>query len=57
MVLITNCLKKSVFAWSNVAAKAFIEIKARMVNTLVMHLPDFSKIFEVAYASSIGIGD
>ena len=44
---ITDCLKKSEFAWSNVAAKVFVEIKARMVSAPVMSLPDFSKIFEV----------
>ena len=57
MAPITECLKKGEFAWSNAAAKAFIEIKARMINALVMRLLDFSKIFEVACdTSGISIG-
>ena len=56
MASITDCLKKNEFAWSNAAAKAFVEIKARMISAPVMHLSDFSKIFEVACASGIGIG-
>ena len=57
MAPITDCLKKGEFAWSNVDAKAFIKIKARMISVPVMRLPDFSKIFEVACdASGIGIG-
>ena len=57
MALITDCLKKCEFAWSNVAAKEFVEIKARMISATVMRLPDFSKIFEVACdVSGINIG-
>ena len=57
MTPITDCLKKGELAWSNAAAKAFVKIKARMINAPVMRLPDFSKIFEVACdASDIGIG-
>ena len=57
MTSITNCLKKSEFAWSNAAAKAFVEIKGRMNSAPVICLPDFSKIFKVACdASTIGIG-
>ena len=57
MDTITDCLKKGEFAWSNAAAKAFVEIKERMISVPVMRLPDFSKIFEVACdASGIGIG-
>ena len=48
-------LKKGEFAWSNAAAKVFVEIKARMISAPVMRLPDFSKIFEVAY-DAFGIG-
>ena len=47
MAPITDCLKKCEFAWSNAAAKAFVEIKVRMVSASVMRLPDFSKIFDV----------
>jgi len=57
MAPITDSVKKSEFAWSNAAAKAFVEIKARMISAPVMLLSDFSKIFEVACdASSIGVG-
>lgn len=57
MAPITNCIKKGEFCWTNVAAKAFKEIKSQMTEAPVMHLPDFSKIFEVACdASGIGIG-
>ena len=38
---ITDCLKKGEFAWSNAAAKAFVEIKTRMISAPVMRLPDF----------------
>ena len=55
MIPITDCLKKGEFAWSNAAAKAFVEIKTRMVSASVIYLPDFSKIFEVAY-DAFGIG-
>jgi len=37
--------KKVVFAWSNAAAKTFVEIKARIVGALVMRLSDFFKDF------------
>jgi len=55
---IMDCLKKGEFAWSNAAAKVFVEIKARMVSAPVMRLPDFFKrFFEVACDSSdISIG-
>jgi len=46
MAPITDCLKKDEFAWSNAAAKAFVEIKTRMISASVMHLPDFSKILK-----------
>ena len=57
MTLITDCLKKCEFVWSNVAAKVFVEIKVRMISAPFMRLPAFFKIFEVACdASDIGIG-
>jgi len=57
VALITDCLKKGEFNWSQAATKAFVAIKKRMVSALVMRLPDFSKVFEVACdASGIGIG-
>ena len=54
---ITEYLKKRESVWSNGAAKAFVEIKARMIITPVMCLRDFFKIFEVACdTSGIDIG-
>ena len=32
MTLITDCLKKGEFAWSNAAAKAFVKIKIRIIS-------------------------
>jgi len=47
----------SLHAWSNVSAKAYVEIKIRMASVPVMCLPDFSKIFKVTCdASGIRIG-
>jgi len=45
--------KKGEFAWSNAAAKAFVEIKVRIISVPVMHLSDFSKIFEVTCDTSV----
>ena len=57
MILITDCLKKCEFAWSNTVAKLFVEIKVRMISVPVMCLSDFFKIFKVACdTSGIGIG-
>ena len=41
MAPIADCLKEDEFAWSNAAAKAFVEIKERMISAPVMCLPDF----------------
>jgi len=46
MTLITDCLKKGEFAWFSAAAKAFVEIKVRMVSAPIMHLPDFFKFLK-----------
>lgn len=57
MAPITDCLKKGEFRWTNAAAKAFQELKIRMINAPVMRLPDFTKPFEVSCdASGVGIG-
>ena len=57
MALITDCLKSDEFNWSKRVTKAFQEIKQKMVEAPVLHLLDFSKVFEVTYdASGIGIG-
>ena len=53
---ITDCLKQEKFGWTK-AAKAFREIKERMLEAPVMRLPDFTKAFEITCdASGIGIG-
>jgi hypothetical protein len=54
---ITECLKGTNFNWTTAANKAFANIKDKLGNAPVLRLPDFSKLFEVAYdASHIGIG-
>ena len=45
MAPITDYLKKDEFAWFNAAAKAFVEIKTRMISAPVMRLPNFFKDF------------
>ena len=52
MTLITDCLKKGEFAWFSATAKAFVEIKVRMISATIMRLPDFFKMLEVAYDAS-----
>jgi len=57
MALITDCLKSGEFRWSKGATKAFEEIKQKMVETHILRVLNFSKVFEVACdASGIGIG-
>lgn len=57
MAPITDSLKKGEFVWSQSATKAFLENKNRLTHTRVLVLPNFSKVFEVAYnASGIRIG-
>ena len=54
---ITDCIRKDEFDWTRAAHKAFLEIKDRMNKALVLMLPNFTKVFEVACdASGIGIG-
>jgi len=54
---ITDCLKQEKFEWTKAAAKAFRKIKERMMETFVMRLPNFMKVFEnTCDASGIGIG-
>jgi hypothetical protein len=54
---LTNLLKKKAFDWSDDATIAFQALKAAMISTPVLRLPDFSKQFVVetdAYDSGIG---
>ena len=54
---ITDCMKQGEFVWTKATAKAFNEIKQKMIEAPVMHFPNFTKLFEVECdASSIGIG-
>lgn len=57
MALVTDCMRKGEFTWSKFVAWAFTKIKTKMTEALVIRLPDFSKVFEIACdASGIGIG-
>ena len=57
MASITNCIRKGTFEWTTATNKAFQEIKEKMIHALVLHLPNLSKVFEVACdASDVGIG-
>ena len=57
MALITECLKNEEFQWSNATSQAFIEIKVKMTEALVLRYLDFTKVFEVSCdASGVGIG-
>ena len=54
---ITDCMKQGEFVWTKATAKAFNEVKQKMTEAPVMHLPDFTKPVEVECdASGIGIG-
>ena len=55
MTPIMDCLEKDESVWSNIVAKAFMEIKKRMVGNPVMCLLDFSEICEVV-CDTFGIG-
>ena len=57
VALLTEIVKKSVgFKWGSEQDCAFIEIKERLCDALLLALPDFSKTFEIKCdASRIGI--
>ena len=40
-------MKQGEFVWTKAAAKAFNEVKQKMIEALVMRLPNFTKPFEV----------
>lgn len=44
---LTNLLKKGQFIWSEEAQEAFQQLKKALTETLVLHLPNFKKIFVV----------
>lgn len=53
---IIDCLKTEPFRWTEAADQAFEWVKTLMTQALVLHLPNFSKVFEVTCdASGIGI--
>ena len=54
---ITDCMKQGEFVWTKATTKAFNEVKQKMTEAPVMHLPDFTKPIEVECdALGIGIG-
>ncbi|XP_058106908.1 uncharacterized protein LOC131250640 [Magnolia sinica] len=57
MASIIDYIKKGEFIWSKAAAKAFKDIKGKMIEAPIMRLPHFSKVFKVACdASGVSIG-
>lgn len=54
---LTKLLKKNAFKWGEQAQEAFGKLKATMVSTPVLALPDFSLPFTIETdASGVGIG-
>ena len=54
---ITICLEKWEFKWTRAATRAFQKNKEKLNTATVLRLPDFSKVFKVAYdASGVNIG-
>lgn len=54
---LTKLLKKNAFKWGEQAQEAFGKLKAAMVSTPVLALPDFSLPFTIETdASGVGIG-
>lgn len=53
----TDCLKSSVFKWTDAAESSFQAVKKAMTEAPILTLPDYEKVFEVdCDASRIGIG-
>lgn len=54
---LTNMLKKDSFVWSSAAEQSFIDLKAALIATPVLALPDFTKEFVLECdTSGVGIG-
>ena len=54
---LTSLLKIDTFQWSDKATTTFDELKAAMMTTPILALPDFGKTFVIeADASRVGIG-
>ena len=54
---ISECMKGGVFKWTKEAQESFEAIKRKMTTTLVLTLPDFSKVFKLdCDTSNVGIG-
>ncbi|GKA94367.1 RNA-directed DNA polymerase [Tanacetum coccineum] len=53
---ITECIKGSMFNWSQEADESFGLLKNKVTTALILTLPDFNEVFEVHYdASEVGI--
>lgn len=52
MAPITNCNEKRI-GWTNAATKAFEEANKRITKAPVLHLLEFSKVFEMSCDASI----
>ena len=56
-VPLTDLFRHNQFAWKPDAERAFQQLKTALVTAPVLHLPDFTKLFDVAAdASEVGIG-
>jgi len=54
----TECLKLETFKWNSTAHRAYLDIKQKIIDALVLQFPDHSKVFKVAYDTLVvGIGD
>lgn len=54
---LTNMLKKDSFVWSSAAEQSFLDLKAALIATPVLALPDFTKEFVLECdTSGVGIG-
>jgi hypothetical protein len=57
MAPLTECTKNGPFLWTPAAQQAFEDIKKKLTEAPVLHLPDFEQPFEVACdASHVGVG-